>query len=108
MSLQLHQAGSVQWWDSWTGTMERVCRLEALVCHTRILLQDGYVDRQDEVSSARRLYKEIVGPTQSVEWSEITKRCQRGWCFRNKKSEKTTILHMTDLFTSYTAYISGV
>ena len=57
--------------------MERVYRLEALVSHTRNLLHDGYVDRQDEVSSARREYKEIVGPTRSVERKEVVKKSDR-------------------------------
>ena len=78
MSLQLHQAGSVEWWDLWTDTMQRVPRLEALICHSRILLHNGYVDRQDEVSSARRVYREIVGPTRSVDWCDLVKRCDRG------------------------------
>ena len=78
-SLQLCQAGGVELWNVWTYTLEWMVRLEALVEHTLTLTDCGLVDRQDEVSSARRKYKEVVGPTKSFDWQEVMMRHERGW-----------------------------
>ena len=50
---------------------------------------NGFTDKQDEVSSARRLFKELMGPSRKLSRKEILRRYERGWCLRDKKLEAT-------------------
>ena len=54
--------------------MELLARLELLVDHSRILCSEGLVDTQDEVSSARRVYMSLVGPSREVGFGEVLRK----------------------------------
>ena len=69
----------MKWWVKWTETLELVARLEVLVDHAWILAKEGLVDMQDEVSSARRVYKAVVGPSREVGFGEVLRKNDRGW-----------------------------
>ena len=58
--------------------LELLGRLEVLVDHTRILRESCFVDKQDEVSSARRENNAIVGPTRVIDRSEVLEKNDRG------------------------------
>ena len=77
----------MEWWTYWTDNIELLARLEILVEHSRILINHGLVDMHDEVSSARREYKDIVGPSRKLDLSDVLRKKDRGWCWRNKESE---------------------
>ena len=57
-------AGGTQKLANWTAVQERVTRLEALDSHQENILRMGIAHTSDEITAARRVYKEITRPSQ--------------------------------------------
>ena len=61
----------------WAAHMERMTRLQLLVRFKEALVNKGILDNLEEVASANRMYKEVMGPTQSMTKREIAEKAVR-------------------------------
>ena len=89
MHVTATRAGGKERWTDWAASVERRKRLEALVHYKEMVMSNNIPDMAEEVASATRLYREIMGPTRVLDKEDILVKYRRGWCWLQKEMEQT-------------------